>query len=103
GKIKVNAYHQAPEAPNVYVVGDSASSNHSPSAQSAKQQGEQVADVLQADLNAKEPKQPKEIKFKGTLGSLGKSDGFENMFQQPLTGLLPRLAKSGVFWLHKRH
>src|SRR5699024_10069668 len=64
GKIKVNAYHQVPEAPNVYVVGDCASSNHSPSAQLAKQQGEQVADVLQAVLNGKEPKQPKEIKLK---------------------------------------
>ena len=102
-KIVVNDYYQVPEQPQVYVVGDCASSVHSPSAQLAGEQGEQVADVLMAILNGKKPKKPKEIKLKGTLGSLGKSDGFGNMMQQPMTGLLPRLAKSGVLWLNKRH
>lgn len=102
-KVIVNSYHQVPEQPNVYVVGDCASSVHSPSAQLAGEQGTQAAEVLLAILNGKEPKQPKEIKLKGTLGSLGKSDGFGNMMQQPMTGLLPRLAKTGVLWLSKRH
>lgn len=102
-KIVVNDYYQVPEQPNIYVAGDCASSVYSPSAQLAGEQGEQIGDVLLAVLNGKEPKKPKEIKLKGTLGSLGKSDGFGNMMQQPMTGLLPRLAKSGVLWLNKRH
>lgn len=102
-KIKLNEFYQVPASPNVYVVGDCASSEHSPSAQLARQQGEQIAEILLAVLHGKEPKKPKEIKLKGTLGSLGRSDGFGNMFQTPMTGLLPRLAKSGVLWLNKRH
>src|SRR5699024_3053879 len=102
-KIVVNDYYQVPEQPQVYVVGDCASSVHSPSAQLAGEQGEQVADVLMSVIYGKKPKKPKEIKLKGTLGSLGKSDGFGNMMQQPMTGLLPRLAKSGVLWLNKLH
>lgn len=102
-KIVVNDFYQVPEQPNVYVVGDCVSSIHSPSAQLAGQQGEQIADVLLAVLKDKEPSKPKEIKLRGTLGSLGKSDGFGNMMQKSVTGYLPRLAKSGVLWLNKRH
>ena len=102
-KIIVNSYYQVPKAPNVYVVGDCVSSPHSPSAQLAGQQGEQVGQVLGDLLNGKVPSQPKEIKLKGQLGSLGRTDGFGSMYQKPVTGLLPRLAKSGVLWLNKRH
>ncbi|SHG01843.1 NAD(P)/FAD-dependent oxidoreductase [Ornithinibacillus halophilus] len=102
-KIVLNDFYQIPEQQNVYVVGDCASSEYSPSAQLALQQGEQIAKILHAVLLGKEPKQPNKIKLKGTLGSLGKNDGFGNMMQQPVTGLLPRLAKSGVLWLNKRH
>jgi len=102
-KIVLNDYYQVPTQPNVYVVGDCASSEHSPSAQLAGQQGEEIAHVLLSVLHHNEPKKPKEIKLKGALGSLGKSDGFGNMFQRSVTGLMPRLAKSGVLWLNKRH
>lgn len=102
-KIVVNDYFQVVDEPNIYVVGDCASSIHSPSAQLAGIQGEQVADVLNAIIRNKEPKKPKEIRLKGTLGSLGKNDGFGNMMKQPMTGIVPRLVKSGVLWLNKRH
>ncbi|MEN2767087.1 NAD(P)/FAD-dependent oxidoreductase [Ornithinibacillus xuwenensis] len=102
-KIVVNEYFQVPEQTNVYIVGDCASSIHSPSAQLAGVQGEQVAVILNAILRHKEPKQPKEIRLRGTLGSLGKNDGFGNMMKQPMTGIVPRLVKSGVLWLNKRH
>ncbi|MFZ3579913.1 NAD(P)/FAD-dependent oxidoreductase [Virgibacillus sp. DJP39] len=102
-KIILNEFYQVPSNQNVYVVGDCASSTYSPSAQLARQQGEQIADILAAVLIDEEPKKPKEIKLKGTLGSLGKSDGFGSMFSKSATGLLPRLAKSGVLWLNKRH
>lgn len=102
-KVVVNDYFQIPEHTNIYVIGDCASSVHSPSAQLAGQQGEQVAEILLAVLQEKEPKKPKEIKLRGTLGSLGKSDGFGSMKSWSLTGFLPRLVKSGVLWLNKRH
>lgn len=103
GKIIVNHFFQIPEQTNIYVIGDCASSEFSPSAQLAGQQGERVAEVLSAVTANKEPKTPAPIKLKGTLGSLGKTDGFGSMFQWSITGLLPRLAKSGVLWLNKRH
>lgn len=102
-KIVLNNYYQVPSHRNTYVVGDCASSLHSPSAQLAGLQGEKIAEVLEAVLKGKDPVPPKELKLKGTLGSLGKSEGFGNMFKQPFTGLLPRLAKSGVLWRQKRH
>src|SRR5690625_1246553 len=102
-KTIVNPFFQVPTHEHIYVIGDNASSDLSPSAQLAGQQGEQVATILGDVLFGKQPKIPKEIRLRGTLGSLGKSDGFGSMFQQSLTGLLPRLTKSGVLWLQKRH
>ncbi|WP_407270902.1 NAD(P)/FAD-dependent oxidoreductase [Radiobacillus sp. PE A8.2] len=103
GKVILNDYYQVPTHTAVYVVGDCASSSYSPSAQLAGKQGEQIGEVLASVLQGNEPEKPKAIKLKGQLGSLGKSDGFGNMFTQPVTGLLPRLAKSGVLWLNTRH
>src|SRR5699024_8996936 len=102
-KIVVNDFYQVPAQENIYVVGDCVSSEHSPSAQLAGMQGEQIAAILLDVLNDKKPKKPRPLKLRGTLGSLGKSDGFGNMMTKPMTGLLPRLAKSGVLWLNKRH
>lgn len=102
-KVILNEFYQVPTHQNIYVVGDCASSVHSPSAQLAGQQGEKIAEVLEAVLKDKKPQVPKEVKLRGALGSLGKSEGFGNMFNQPFTGFLPRLAKSGVLWRHKRH
>ena len=102
-KVAVNKFFQVPGYENIYVIGDNASSHYSPSGQLAGQQGEQVAQILADVVDGKEPKEPKEIRLRGTLGSLGKSDGFGSIFSQPLTGVLPRLTKSGVLWLQKRH
>ncbi|GAB4074662.1 NAD(P)/FAD-dependent oxidoreductase [Barrientosiimonas marina] len=102
-KIIINDFYQVPEQPHIYAVGDCAVSEHSPSAQLARQQGEQIAEVLAAVLKGKEPKKPGPIKLKGTLGALGSADGFGEMMTQPMTGFIPRLAKSGVLWLNKRH
>lgn len=102
-KVVVNKFFQVPNHENIYVIGDNAASEHSPSGQLAGQQGEQVALILEDVLEGKEPKEPKEIRLRGTLGSLGKSDGFGSVFSQSLTGLLPRITKSGILWLQKRH
>jgi len=102
-KVAVNKFFQVPDYEHIYIIGDNASSEHSPSAQLAGQQGEQVATILGDVLEGRMPKEPKEIRLRGTLGSLGKSDGFASMFQRSITGFLPRLTKSGVLWLQKRH
>lgn len=102
-KVIVNEFYQTESHKNVYVIGDNASSEYSPSAQLAGQQGEQLAIILSDIVSNIQPHKPKEIRLRGTLGSLGKSDGFANMFSKPITGLLPRITKSGVLWLQKRH
>lgn len=102
-KVIVNDFYQTNTHENIYIIGDNASSDYSPSAQLAGQQGEQLAIILSDIVSNTAPQKPKEIRLRGTLGSLGKSDGFANMFSKPLTGLLPRITKSGVLWLQKRH
>src|SRR5699024_11662251 len=102
-KVMKNEFYQVPNNEHIYVIGDNVSSTHSPSGQLAGLQGKQVAAILADVVNGRTPKKPKEIKLRGTLGSLGKSDGFGSMFQQSLTGLVPRLTKSGILWLQKRH
>ncbi|MYL35170.1 NAD(P)/FAD-dependent oxidoreductase [Pontibacillus yanchengensis] len=101
GRVILNDYHQIPAHQNIYVTGDCASLELPPSAQLAEQQGKQIADVLSAILRGKDPKKPSKITVKGTLGSLGKQDGFGLTFYYPLKGILPRVIKTGVLWYHK--
>ncbi len=103
GRLEINAYHQLPAYPNVYVVGDCASLPFSPSAQLAEAQGIQVAEVMQAIWKGDTP-QLGQIKLKGVLGSLGKKSGFGLMGKRMIMmGRVPRALKSGVLWMSKNH
>jgi NADH dehydrogenase len=102
GRIIVGAHYNVADYPEVYVIGDCASLPFAPSAQAAGAQGEQVAQVLQALWSGETPKLGK-IKLKGTLGSLGKNAGFGLMGRRSVMGRVPRLLKSGVLWMSKRH
>lgn len=102
GRLIVGEYYQLPDYPEVYVLGDCASLPFAPSAQAAGAQGEQVAQVLQALWRNETPKLHP-IKLKGTLGSLGKNAGFGMMGRRSVMGRVPRLLKSGVLWMSKRH
>ncbi|MFD0671611.1 NAD(P)/FAD-dependent oxidoreductase [Cohnella sp. GCM10027633] len=102
GRLVVNGYHELPDHPNVYVIGDCSSQPFSPSAQLAGAQGKQVAEVIQARWDGKEPRLGR-IRLKGVLGSLGKKAGFGLMGSTPLLGRIPRMIKSGVLWKSKRH
>ncbi|RKP56136.1 NAD(P)/FAD-dependent oxidoreductase [Cohnella endophytica] len=102
GRLIVNSYHELPDVPHVYVIGDCSSQPFSPSAQLAGAQGKQVAEVIKARWENKEPKLGG-IKLKGVLGSLGKKSGFGLMGTTPLLGRIPRMLKSGVLWKSKRH
>jgi len=104
GRIVLNQYHQIPTHPNVYVVGDCASLPHAPSAQLAEVQGDQIAMMLKKDLNGEEyPSALPQLKLKGVLGSLGKKEGFGVMGKVSLVGQMPRVLKSGVLWMYKKH
>lgn len=103
GRAVVNQYNQLPEYSNVYIVGDCASLPYAPSAQLAEGQGEQIAVALKAEMKGIAiPALPK-IKLKGTLGSLGKKEGFGMMGKLSLVGQMPRVMKSGVLWMYKKH
>lgn len=102
GRLLVNEWHELPDVPHVYVVGDCASSRFSPSAQLAEAMGKQVAEVIANRWHGKETNLDK-IKLKGVLGSLGKKAGFGLMGSTPIIGRVPRVLKSGVLWMSKRH
>lgn len=102
GRIVLGQYYNIPDYPEVYVLGDCASLPFAPSAQAAGAQGEQLAHILQAMWRGEAPKL-QAIKLKGTLGSLGKNAGFGLMGRRSVMGRVPRLLKSGVLWMSKRH
>lgn len=103
GRIIINEYHQVPVHPEVYIVGDCASLPFAPSAQLAEAQGKQVAEVIQALSKGQSP-QLGQMKLKGVLGSLGKKAGFGLMGKKTvMKGRVPRLLKSGILWMSKRH
>ncbi|WP_438434165.1 NAD(P)/FAD-dependent oxidoreductase [Gorillibacterium sp. sgz500922] len=103
GRILLNALHQVPGHPEVYVAGDCASLAFSPSAQAAEGQGKQIAEVLLALWNNETPRLDR-IKLKGVLGSLGKKAGFGVMGEHTvLVGKIPRTLKSGVLWMSRHH
>lgn len=103
GRLVINAFHQLPAHPEVFILGDCASLPFSPSAQAAEAQGKQAAEVLQALWKNETPKLG-QIKLKGVLGSLGKKSGFGLMGGRTvMIGRVPRLLKSGVLWMSKHH
>ncbi|MFD2613722.1 NAD(P)/FAD-dependent oxidoreductase [Paenibacillus gansuensis] len=102
GRVLLNEYHQIPEHPEVFVVGDCASLPFSPSAQAAEAQGKQVVEVITAIWKGKTPELG-QIKLKGVLGSLGKKAGFGMMGKRAIMGRVPRVLKSGVLWMSKHH
>ncbi|MFM1653674.1 NAD(P)/FAD-dependent oxidoreductase [Brevibacillus sp. B_LB10_24] len=104
GRVILNQYHQIPNYSNVYVVGDCASLPYAPSAQLAEVQGDQIALVLKAEMKGEAlPAGLPGFKLKGTLGSLGKKEGFGVMGKISLVGSMPRVLKSGVLWMYKKH
>lgn len=104
GRIILTGLHQIPNHEHVYVVGDCASLPHSPSAQLAEGQAEQISQVLLKQLNGERvtEKLPP-IKLKGMLGALGRKNGFGMVSEKLVTGRVARLLKSGILWMYKYH
>lgn len=102
-RVILTKHHYIESHPDVYVVGDCASLPHSPSAQLAEEQAEQIFTVMLKRWNNEELPDLPPIKLKGVLGSLGPKHGFGVMGSTSLTGRVARLLKSGVLWLYKRN
>ena len=100
GRLIVNEQYQLLDDPHIFVIGDCVSSEYSPSAQVAGLQGERVAKVLHAMWNNYSV-QLDPFKLRGTLGALGKHNGFGVMGKLSMRGRIPRLIKSGVLWRAK--
>lgn len=100
GRLKLNKHYQLLDDPSIFVVGDCAALPFAPSAQVAGIQGEQIAHILLAIWKDKTiPIEP--IKLRGTLGALGKHNGFGVMGSRSIKGRVPRLIKSGILWRSK--
>jgi len=100
GRLLLNEHYQLLNDPSIFVVGDCASLPFAPSAQVAGIQGEHIAHKLLAIWKNKNiPVEP--IKLRGTLGALGKHNGFGVMGAMSIKGRVPRLIKSGILWRSK--
>ncbi|WP_110928609.1 NAD(P)/FAD-dependent oxidoreductase [Bacillus massiliglaciei] len=104
GRAVLTPQHFLPSDDSVFVVGDCASLPHAPSAQLAEAQAEQIVQVLvKRWANEPIPESFPPMKLKGTLGSLGKKQGFGLVANRPITGRVARLLKSGILWMYKYH
>lgn len=105
GHIILTKHHHIPDHPDTFVVGDCASLPYAPSGQLAEKQGEQIVMILKKQWAGEElPDTMPEMKLKGTLGSLGKKQGFGVMGDKAsVKGRVARILKSGVLWMYKYH
>ena len=102
GRFIVNEDYSLPGNPNVYIIGDCASAFFSPSAYLAEVMADRLRDVLLAKWKDQSIQLPP-IKLKAVFGSLGKKEGFAVIGDTPIHGRVPRVLKSGVLWLYKKH
>lgn len=104
GRAVLTPQHLLPGQDSVFIVGDCASLPFAPSAQLAEAQAEQIVEVLSKKwANQPLPESFPPMKLKGTLGSLGKKQGFGLVANRPITGRFARLMKSGILWAYKYH
>jgi NADH:ubiquinone reductase (H+-translocating) len=98
----VNEDYSLPNCPDIYIIGDCASANFAPSAYLAEMMADRLRDILIAKWNGESTELPP-IKLKAVFGSLGKKEGFAVIGETPIHGRVPRILKSGVLWLYKKH
>ncbi len=98
----VNEDYSVPMHPDIYIIGDCASANFAPSAYLAEMMADRLRDILLSKWKGQTIQLPP-LKLKAVFGSLGKREGFAVIGDTPLHGRVPRILKSGVLWLYKRH
>lgn len=102
GRFLINEDYSLPGHPDLYIIGDCASASFAPSAYLAELMADRLRDVLLAKWKGQAIQLPP-VKLKAVFGSLGKKEGFAVIGDTPLHGRVPRLLKSGVLWLYKKH
>ena len=101
GRIPVNAQLQCEAYPNIYVVGDSALATskdviHAPTAQLSAQMGDYIADLFVAKLSGKKFKRPFVFKHRGTVCSIGHTDGVGVVFHKNVQGEIAAFMKNTI-------
>jgi NADH dehydrogenase len=102
GRFVVNDDYSLPSYEGLYIIGDCAFANFAPSAYLAEVMADRLKEVLLAKWKGQHITLPP-IKLKAVFGSLGKKEGFAIIGDTPIHGRVPRILKSGVLWLYKKH
>ncbi|TLD97222.1 NAD(P)/FAD-dependent oxidoreductase [Helicobacter jaachi] len=101
GRIKVDEYLRCPQYKNIYVVGDCAlyasrDAIHAPTAQLAAQMGDYVAKSLIKILHNKPQKQIFRFKHRGTVCSIGHTDGVGIIYKKGISGEFAAFLKNFI-------
>lgn len=101
GRIVVNPKLQCKDFENIYVVGDCAIATdkdaiHAPTAQLAAQMGDYVAELLCAKLENKPFEKPFKFNHRGTVCSIGHTDGVGIIYHKNIQGMLAALVKNTI-------
>lgn len=107
GRVKVDAYLRSPQYENIYVVGDCAlctsrDAIHAPTAQLSAQMGDYVGKSLLKILDGKEQKEPFKFVHRGTVCSIGHTDGVGIIYKQSINGEFAAFLKNFIEnkWLY---
>lgn len=98
-RILVNEFLQIPHHENIYVVGDCAIANrrdlvHAPTAQLAYQMGEYCANSLIKKLQGKSVSKPFKFIHRGTVCSIGHTDGVGVIYGKKVVGEIAAFFKN---------
>lgn len=107
GRIAVDSYLQCKDFSNIYVVGDCAIASqkdaiHAPTAQLSAQMGDYVAELLCAKLNNKPFTKTFKFNHRGTVCSIGHTDGVGIVYHKNVKGELAAFMKNTIEnkWLY---
>ena len=107
GRIKVNPQLQCEEFPNIYVVGDCAIATdkdaiHAPTAQLSAQMGDYLAELLCAELANKPFNLSFKFNHRGTVCSIGHTDGVGIVYHKNVKGEMAAFMKNTIEnkWLY---
>ncbi|WP_304404424.1 NAD(P)/FAD-dependent oxidoreductase, partial [Helicobacter rodentium] len=107
GRIQVNPQLQCDKFPNIYVVGDCAIATdkdaiHAPTAQLSAQMGDYLAELLCAKLANKTFEKPFRFNHRGTVCSIGHTDGVGIVYHKNVKGEMAAFMKNTIEnkWLY---
>lgn len=101
GRIPVDSHLRCPQYPEIFVVGDCAIATardiiHAPTAQLSAQMGDYVAEVLGRIVLGKQTNKNFAFKHRGTVCSIGHTDGIGVVFGKDVSGELAAFMKNTI-------